>query len=79
MSRLKRVSSLCDRSQDLAILGYSEEMIDNLIRNGDLQGGYNTKTGEMMIDKSEVENFSSYPLQLLKDEVSTKGGSSRSW
>lgn len=57
MSIAISVSQLCNRSTDLHLCGYSEEVLDNLIRNGDLQGFYNAELGELMVNDNVLLNF----------------------
>ena len=57
MSIAISVSQLCNRSADLHLCGYSEEVLDNLIRNGDLQGFYNAELGELMVNDNVLLSF----------------------
>jgi hypothetical protein len=57
MNSLISVSQLCNRSTNLHICGYSEEVLDNLIQDGHLQGYFNTNRGEMMVDTTAVQDF----------------------
>jgi hypothetical protein len=57
MSIAISVSQLCNRSTELHLCGYSEEVLDNLIRNGDLQGFYNAELGELMVNDNVLLNF----------------------
>jgi hypothetical protein len=57
MSSSISVSQLCNRSTDLHLCGYSEEVLNNLIQNGDLQGYYNQELGDLMVDKNALMNF----------------------
>jgi hypothetical protein len=60
MNRSVSVSQLCNRSLILHICGYSEEVLDNLIQDGHLQGYFDYKSGEMMVDTSAVQDFLSF-------------------
>lgn len=51
------VSQLCNRSTNLHICGYSEEVLDNLIQNGDLQGHFDSENGETMVDTEGIMEF----------------------
>lgn len=51
------VSQLCNRSTNLHICGYSEEVLDNLIQNGDLKGYFSTNRGEMLVEIAAVHDF----------------------
>jgi len=57
MNSLISVSQICNRSTNLHICGYSEEVLDNLIQNGDLQGYFDTNRGEMLVDATAVQDF----------------------
>ena len=57
MSRAISISQLCNRSTQLHLCGYTEEVLDNLIQSGDLQGHYNTEQGELLVDKDSLMNF----------------------
>ena len=57
MSIAISVSQLCNRSTELHLCGYSEEVLDNLIRNGDLQGFYNAELGELMVNDNVLLDF----------------------
>jgi len=57
MNRSVSVSELCNRSANLHLCGYSEEVLDNLIQCGDLQGHFNADRGEMMVDTTAVLDF----------------------
>ena len=57
MSRAISISQLCNRSTQLHLCGYTEEVLDNLIQSGDLRGHYNTEQGELMVDKDSLMNF----------------------
>lgn len=51
------VSQLCNRSTNLHLCGYSEEVLDNLIQNGDLQGHFDSENGERMVDTDGIMDF----------------------
>ena len=57
MNRAISVSQLCNQSTQLHLCGYTEEVLDNLIQSGDLQGYYNAVQGELMVDKNSLMNF----------------------
>jgi hypothetical protein len=57
MSIAISVSQLCHRSTELHLCGYSEEVLDNLIRNGDLQGFYNAELGGLIVNDDVLLDF----------------------
>ena len=57
MNQSVSLSQLCNRSSSLHICGYSEEVLDNLIQDGHLQGYFDYKSGEMMVDTTSVQDF----------------------
>lgn len=61
------VSQLCNRSNNLHLCGYSEEVLDNLIQNGDLQGHFDSDNGELMVDTEGIRDF--LPLILQHGET----------
>jgi len=57
MKSVISVRQLCNRSTNLHLCGYSEEVLDDLIQNGDLQGYYSAKLGELVVDKNSLMDF----------------------
>lgn len=57
MSRSISVHQLCNRSTDLHLCGYTEEVLNNLIQSGDLQGYYSQRFGELMVDTNSLMDF----------------------
>ena len=74
------VSQLCNRSTNLHLCGYSEEVLDNLIQNGDLQGYFDSENRETMVETEGVMEFlpSAYwNCDSMKREQSEKANDSK--
>jgi hypothetical protein len=74
MSSIISVRQLCNRSTNLHLCGYSEEVLDDLIQDGDLQGNYSAKLGELVVDKNSLMDFCLQKRKVgLMKRMMTKG------
>ena len=58
MSRLISISSLVNRyGEQLDQTGLTEERLENMVLNGEIQGQEDHSTGELMIDRRSICDF----------------------
>lgn len=67
MSRLISISCLVNRhGEQLDQAGLTEERLENMVLNGDIQGQEDHLTGELMIDRQSICDF----IQTTNPELS---------
>jgi|GEM_PF-3317327 len=55
MSKMIRISSLIQHfSHELNEMGLTEEMLENMVMDGTIQGRFDTTTGELLIDRESI-------------------------
>jgi len=57
MEKLICVPELIKRYPELGEIGYSEELIEDLVTNGELLGEYDSLTGELKVDPAFAEDL----------------------